>query len=171
MFLGVLTPWHIQIAHARVRGRLSWVGHAKSARDAPWQKEATPWSSRGKELSAYTCGKQVTAAGKGGLKECQVGHTKGLIHPNSGHRPLEAFWGQASYSHGNSAWMEGALVPTSGSMQTFLLLGWASNLTLHSAHVGVLGQTPDPPALIDTLGGRPVGIADPPACTFTNTYR
>lgn len=32
MFLGVLTPWHIQIAHARVRGRLSWVSRAKSAR-------------------------------------------------------------------------------------------------------------------------------------------
>lgn len=111
------------------------------------------------------------AAGKGGLKGYQVGYTKGLIHPNSGHRPLEAFWGQASYSQGNSSWTEGALVPTSGSMQTFLLLGWPSNLTFHSAHVGVLGQTPDPPALIDTLGGRPVGIAHQPACTFMNNYR
>ena len=38
--------------------------------------------------------------GKGGLRG----------YPNSGHRPLEAFWDQISGGHGNSAQMEGALV-------------------------------------------------------------
>lgn len=79
--------------------------------------------------------------------------------------------GQASRSHGDSAWMDGTLAPVSGSLQRFLLRGWASSLILHSAYCGGLHQIPHSLALTDTPGARPVGIADQPACAFTNTLQ
>lgn len=42
-------------------------------------------------------------------------------------------------------------------MHGFLPLGWASSLST-LLPLGSWGQTPDPPALIDALGGRSVGI-------------
>ena len=101
LFLGVLTPWHVSHCTCLSTGQVpQGEPCSKSQRRSLPGRKGQLHGTAGDRLHLEKLASPAMAKGKGGLRG----------YPNSGHRPLEAFWDQISCGHGDSAQMEGALV-------------------------------------------------------------